>query len=305
MTVLSTVPQNSTNKELIIDENFKALSPAGIFSKNFSTTIGLTWGFFGGEYNKNDGTIITVNNGTITLIASSINYIFFNLTTNNIEKNTIGFLNNHIPLYEVTTVSSLITNIVDKRVIAYLPFGTPANFYTEPYILPVATSTTIGGVKPDNITITVAADGTISSLGGSGGSGGSGSGITTQQALLTTDVQLTTSNTFFDILSLTLTSGKYLITSNSNYQRAVTANPGIAAFYDGSNYLANGSAYTASATQSSTELSLSTILNITETTTIKLQAQCSSGSTSSLVKATRIAGATIGTTNLIALRLAD
>ena len=302
MTALSTIPQNSTNKEPIIDENFKALSPAAIFSKNFSTTTGLIWGFFGGEYNKNDGTIITVNNGTISLTSSTLNYIFFNLTTNAVEKNTTGFLSNHIPLYEVTTNSSLITNILDKRVIAYLPFGTPSNFYTEPYVLPVATTTTIGGVKPDNTTIVVAADGTISSLGGSGGSG---SGITTQQALLTTDVQLTTSNTFFDILSLTLTSGKYLITSNSNFQRAGTANTWIAALYDGTNYLANGSAYTVSASPSSTELSLSTILNITTTTTVKLQAQCSSGSTSSLVKATRIAGATSGATNLIALRLAD
>lgn len=41
----------------------------------------------------------------------------------------------------------------------------------EPYTLPVATTTTLGGVKPDGTTILINNDGTISSVGG-GGTGG-------------------------------------------------------------------------------------------------------------------------------------
>ena len=302
MTTLNNIPQNSTTKEDIANENFKALSPGAIFSKNFSTTSGLNFGYFGGEYNKNDGTTITINNGVVSLLNNTTNYIFFNLLTNAVERNSTGFLNTHIPLYEVTTLSNLITNIIDKRVIAFLPFGTPSNFYTAPYTLPIATTTTIGGVKPDNTTITISPDGTITSLGGGGGS----SGITAQQTLLSSDLQLTTANTWYDVLSLTLTSGKYIITSNANFNRTNgTATTWLAALFDGTNYLANGMTYSVGASPLGSEISISTILNITETITIKLVAQSSGGTTSSLVKASRISGVTTGATNLIALRLAD
>jgi hypothetical protein len=40
------------------------------------------------------------------------------------------------------------------------------------YMLPVATPTTLGGVKPDGTSILVTADGLISSTGGGGGGGG-------------------------------------------------------------------------------------------------------------------------------------
>lgn len=66
----------------------------------------------------------------------------------------INISDNFIPLQE--TSSQLILSF-DTSVIP------------NEYTLPVATTTTLGGVKPDGTTITITDDGTISSVGGSGG----------------------------------------------------------------------------------------------------------------------------------------
>jgi hypothetical protein len=42
---------------------------------------------------------------------------------------------------------------------------------STPYVLPPATTTTLGGVIPDGVTVLVGTDGTISAVGGGGGSG--------------------------------------------------------------------------------------------------------------------------------------
>lgn len=127
MTTLKQIQQNQIQKEVTINENFNATSPSGIFALKNSSTSGLVFGYYGGIYNNNSGVQITISDGTITLTASSTNYVELNLTNNTVEKNTTSFTSGKVPIAQITTSTNSITNFLDKRIIPLLPNGTNPN----------------------------------------------------------------------------------------------------------------------------------------------------------------------------------
>lgn len=101
---------------------FDAASPAAMYGRNNATCTGLTWGYHGGKISIN-GVITYVASGTVTLAASSTNYIEATPGTGVVSSNTSGFTAGRIPLYTVTTGASTTNNDwVDKRVV---PLGFP------------------------------------------------------------------------------------------------------------------------------------------------------------------------------------
>jgi hypothetical protein len=107
-------------KETLVNENFEAVNIAADFSRDKTTSGGLTWGYFGGTILLN-GVLTVVASGTIALTASSTNYVEMTFA-GVVSKNTTGFTAGRIPLYTVVTDASQATTITDKRTIIK-PYG--------------------------------------------------------------------------------------------------------------------------------------------------------------------------------------
>lgn len=270
---LQSILQNQAQKEVTINQNFEALDHASFGSYNPLTTGGLTFGYIGGLTVNSSGVEQTLNDGSIYLTASSINYIEYNQVNNAIVSNTTGFTNGRIALYTVNTNTvGLILPIVKHKIAVQQPYGTalgggsgggaslgtatplapsstptagtatlashedhvhplpvgllpiagiagqvlskidstnynvqwvtPATGTGGSYTLPIATSTTLGGIKVGT-GLAVTADGTLSSTATGGGS-----------------TPLTTSNTFEILavtgLTVTVSGGKH--TSSSPFK---------------------------------------------------------------------------------------
>ena len=200
MTTLNQVYQNQLQKEVTINENFAATSIAGIFA-NKGNQNGLSYNYYGGRYQKQDGTQGTVADGSISLADNSTNYVFFNISTELVEINTTGVPNNCFPVAKVTTASGVITAIEDLRVVALYANGTPTNLS---YTLPIATDTVLGGVKV-GAGLTIDMDGILSTSGG-------GSGYQTT-ITRTTAIQSTTLATLTDITDMSVS-----LEANATYE---------------------------------------------------------------------------------------
>ena len=77
-----------------------------------TTTTGLVYGYYGGP--AFSGTWISVSDGTVTLTASSTNYVERS-TAGAVTANITGWTSGLVPLAKVVTGSSMITSIVDFR----------------------------------------------------------------------------------------------------------------------------------------------------------------------------------------------
>lgn len=104
------ISSTQANKEVVVNANMNSASPALCWGQRASTTVGLTWGYYGGYYNGN-----AIANGTLTLSASSTNYVEANASTGAVTSNTSGFTGGRIPLYTVVTGASTITSWTDLR----------------------------------------------------------------------------------------------------------------------------------------------------------------------------------------------
>lgn len=96
---------------------FDAVSPASLFGYNYATTTGLTFGYHGGKM-LISGVITTIANGTLSLSASSTNYIEAHPDTGSVSKNTTAFTAGYLPIAVATTNTTAIvpsTGFVDSR----------------------------------------------------------------------------------------------------------------------------------------------------------------------------------------------
>lgn len=105
---------DSTTAVTQTNDNFKAVSAAGLYGFNSFTTTGLTFGFYGGRAFGN-----TVADGTVSLTASTTNYLVANRSTGAVTTST-GTTNwndttNYMRLYSVATGTATITSYVDER----------------------------------------------------------------------------------------------------------------------------------------------------------------------------------------------
>lgn len=116
---LDTIIQGSGSQDLQANALFDAGSPATLYGRRASTTSGTTWGYYGGNVTKSDGTQTTISSSTLALATSSTNYIvaqksdgvvsFSSATTN--WNDTA----NYWRLYIVVVGASSITSYTDER----------------------------------------------------------------------------------------------------------------------------------------------------------------------------------------------
>jgi hypothetical protein len=99
-----------------VTENFRSVSPAGLYGINPATTTGLTLGYLGGQFNG-----VTVADGTVALTASNTNYVVAHRTTGAVTAatNTTNWLNTttYMQLYQLVASASTFTiaSTSDKR----------------------------------------------------------------------------------------------------------------------------------------------------------------------------------------------
>ena len=114
-TNVDAIAQSQSGKEVTANAFFDAASQALLFGRRASTSSGLTWGYFGGNFVKSDGTMTQIANGTLALTASTTNYVEAEPTTGAVSSNTTGFTAGSIPLYTVITGASTVTSYTDHR----------------------------------------------------------------------------------------------------------------------------------------------------------------------------------------------
>ncbi|WP_234744903.1 hypothetical protein [Burkholderia sp. WTPI3] len=113
-TLLDTIATNQAAKEVIANALFDAASPAMIWGRRASTTSGLTWGYYGGTYMVGT-TANAIANGTVSLTASTTNYVCANASTGAVSVNTTGFPAGSIPLYQILASSTGVSSYTDCR----------------------------------------------------------------------------------------------------------------------------------------------------------------------------------------------
>lgn len=124
-THLDTISQSQAQKEVTANALFDAASPGMVFGRRASTSVGLTWGYYGGVITPG-GIPTDIANGTVALTGSTTNYVYVADTgspstwvvtvTTSIPSGWPGpLLNNSVALYEVVTSATAATSWEDKR----------------------------------------------------------------------------------------------------------------------------------------------------------------------------------------------
>ena len=106
---------------------FNATSPAALYGLNYATTTGLTFGYHGGHPTLSSGAIGTIADGTLTLTASTTNYITAPKETGTPGTSTAttnwNDKANYWRLYSVVTNTTGITGHTDYREIGKMTGG--------------------------------------------------------------------------------------------------------------------------------------------------------------------------------------
>lgn len=129
-THLDPVTAVSYSKETLVNALLDAASPALTYGRRASTTSGLTWGYYGGKVTL-AGVITAVANGTVTLTASTTNYVEAHPDTGAVSKNTTGFTAGYLPLYTIVTGTSSVTSYTDQRTLALATNATLAKALSD------------------------------------------------------------------------------------------------------------------------------------------------------------------------------
>jgi len=118
-THLDTIVQGSGSQDAQANALYDAASAAMLLGRRAASTTGLTWGYYGGNVTKSDGTQSTVANGSVSLTASATNYITALKESGVVYCNTTttawNDAANYWRLYSVVTGTSTITSYTDER----------------------------------------------------------------------------------------------------------------------------------------------------------------------------------------------
>jgi hypothetical protein len=109
-TLLDTIATNQSNKEAVVNALLDAASPAMLWGRHASACSGLTWGFYGGQFST-----YAIANGTVTLTASTTNYVYADNVTGAVSVNTTGVPSGKIALYTIVTGATTVTSYTDLR----------------------------------------------------------------------------------------------------------------------------------------------------------------------------------------------
>jgi hypothetical protein len=107
---------SQVNAEVPLNENFETLEHQSVYGKDHAESSGLTWGYYGGMW----ADAVSVADGTLSLTASSTNYVVVHRTTGAI---TVSTSNTHwndtatyARVYKITTNASGPSATEDHRV---------------------------------------------------------------------------------------------------------------------------------------------------------------------------------------------
>ena len=102
---LDTLTPSTSGNETRTNELLDAASPAATFGRRAATTTGLTWGYYGGRWGGN-----SVANGTVTLTASTTNYVVALRSTGAVSVSTAttnwNDTTNYLRQYSIVTSTS-------------------------------------------------------------------------------------------------------------------------------------------------------------------------------------------------------
>jgi len=140
-TNLDLISPSQASKEITANALFDATSVSALFGRRATTTIALTWGYYGGVVVVAN-VLTPVANGTLTLTASAINYLEYNNATGAIAVNTTVYANdaawfsaltaaNKSALYKVVAGAATVTSYVDWR---FQGIGAPIVQFPMQYI---------------------------------------------------------------------------------------------------------------------------------------------------------------------------
>lgn len=100
--------------EVIVNENFETLEHQAVYGKKHSTTNGLTWGYYGGRWGG-----FSVSDGTLSLTASSTNYVVVAIADGVISVSTASTNwdndTDYVRVYKITTGTSTVSSVEDHR----------------------------------------------------------------------------------------------------------------------------------------------------------------------------------------------
>ena len=118
-TNLDTIVQGSGSQDVQANALYDAASPSTLFGRRAATTTGLTWGYYGGNVTKSDGTQTTISNGSVSLTASATNYITVLKDSGVVYCNTSttawNDTANYWRLYSIVVGTATITSYTDER----------------------------------------------------------------------------------------------------------------------------------------------------------------------------------------------
>lgn len=124
---IDTISASQAAKEVTANAFFDAASQAATYGRRASTSSGLTWGYYGGNVVIADGSTSQIANGTLTLTASTTNYVVaakvdgavsVATTTTNWDDAA-----NYWRLYSVVTNATVATSWIDFRTLVQFSGG--------------------------------------------------------------------------------------------------------------------------------------------------------------------------------------
>jgi len=110
--LLTQLTTAQAGKEATVNEIFNAISQTAFGGRKQSSS-GLSWDYFGGRIDV-DGVSITIANGTLTLTASTTNYVE-STRAGVVSKNTTAFTPGSVALYKIVTGASTVSSYEDHR----------------------------------------------------------------------------------------------------------------------------------------------------------------------------------------------
>lgn len=120
-TNIDTISVSQASKEVTANAFFDAASQAATYGRRASTSSGLTWGYYGGNVVKADGSTAQIANGTLTLAASATSYIVAAKATGAVSAATTTTnwdnTTDYWRLYSVVCGASTVTSWSDVRAI--------------------------------------------------------------------------------------------------------------------------------------------------------------------------------------------
>jgi hypothetical protein len=103
------VAEGQANPEIVINRNSQTLEHQAVYGQRQSAHSGLTWGYYGGRWGDN----VAVSDGTLTLSASSINYVVVARATGVISTSTASTnwdnTTDYARVYKITTGASAVS----------------------------------------------------------------------------------------------------------------------------------------------------------------------------------------------------